>query len=500
MADSDKLISLNSILEHIRTHLMEWGNDATGGKIYSNSTGYLWGVIAETASQDYYLRVNSNYFTFSNKIAESSTIDDTWKINTNNIVTSATAPLSIATTTSSGVITGAKISISAATASAAGSMSSADKTKLDKISVGADSATLGDSVTTALAIWGNSTNKVAISATNSSSGDGHRYAIRAQSDGIQLYDYSSGTSGSAVYKIYPTSGTSPISVSNGVISISAASTTAAGAMSAADKTKLNSLPSSISGTAPISVSNAGVVSISAATTSAAGSMSAADKTKLDKFTTSLATVSVGSASTAASNISFWRGFDDSNLGDYFAIGSQNSDGTDGFRIYLGQNYLSFRTFVGSTGGDYALRLYSSYYQTNNSADITLNSGTITKVTLTSTNVVTYGPSYYSISSGGIKVSKAGIYKISASVYINSNSGQTSRSVYVYAGTSTTMTNNTQILEADYAGSLGGAIPAASKIVELSANAIVFLGARSNGAASSVPASHIGTYLFIQRLT
>lgn len=114
--------------------------------------------------------------------------------------------------------------------------------KTDKISISANtvSVVLGDSTTTNAAIWGNSANKVAISATNSSSGDGHRYAIRAQADGIQLYDYSSGTSGSAVYKIYPTSGTSPISVSNGVVSIQAASDSQNGYLSSTLYTKLNS--------------------------------------------------------------------------------------------------------------------------------------------------------------------------------------------------------------------------------------------------------------------
>lgn len=140
-----------------------------------------------------------------------------------------------------------------------------------------------------------------------------------------------------------------------------------------------------------------------------------------------------------------------------------------------------------------------YYQTNNSAAITLNAGTITRVTLTTTNRI-YNGSNWAISSGGVKITNAGRYRISASVYINSASGQTSRSIYVYAGTSTTMTSNTQILEADYEGALGGAISVASKIVDLAANDIVFLGARSNGAASSVPASHIGTYLLIERMS
>ncbi len=88
------------------------------------------------------------------------------------------------------------------------------------------------------------------------------------------------------------SGTAPISVTSPtttpVISISAATTSLPGTLSASDKTKLDSVTSgaavsAVSGTAPI-VSSGGAapaISISAATTSAPGSMSSADKTKLD---------------------------------------------------------------------------------------------------------------------------------------------------------------------------------------------------------------------------
>jgi hypothetical protein len=96
------------------------------------------------------------------------------------------------------------------------------------------------------------------------------------------------TSGAAVASV---SGTAPIVSSGGTtpaISITAATTLAAGSMSASDKSKLDGITAgaavaSVTGTAPI-VSSGGTtpaISITAATTSAAGSMSAADKTKLD---------------------------------------------------------------------------------------------------------------------------------------------------------------------------------------------------------------------------
>ena len=84
----------------------------------------------------------------------------------------------------------------------------------------------------------------------------------------------------------PLSVTSPTTTP--AISISAATTSLPGTLSAADKTKLDSVTSgaavsAVSGTAPIVVTGTTTpaVSIAAATTSAAGSMSAADKVKLD---------------------------------------------------------------------------------------------------------------------------------------------------------------------------------------------------------------------------
>jgi hypothetical protein len=76
-----------------------------------------------------------------------------------------------------------------------------------------------------------------------------------------------------------------------VVSIVAATTSVPGSMSAADKTKLDTLTASangtvtnVTGTAPISVAtgtSTPAITIAAATTSVPGSMSAADKTKLD---------------------------------------------------------------------------------------------------------------------------------------------------------------------------------------------------------------------------
>ena len=92
------------------------------------------------------------------------------------------------------------------------------------------------------------------------------------------------------------SGDAPIVVTAGAVSIDAATTSLPGSMSSADKTKLDGIASGatanagtvtgVTGTAPISSSGGAApdISIAAATTSAAGSMSATDKAKLDDYT------------------------------------------------------------------------------------------------------------------------------------------------------------------------------------------------------------------------
>lgn len=80
-----------------------------------------------------------------------------------------------------------------------------------------------------------------------------------------------------------------LSVSEAGIAMAAATTAAAGAMSAADKTKLDGIAAGAevnyvkSVSAPFSVSGAGALSASEATTSTAGLLSAADKAHLDSL-------------------------------------------------------------------------------------------------------------------------------------------------------------------------------------------------------------------------
>jgi hypothetical protein len=112
------------------------------------------------------------------------------------------------------------------------------------------------------------------------------------------------TSVSATLPLTSTGGTTPH------LAINAATDSLPGSLSAADKTKLDSIASgaavsAVTGTAPI-VSSGGdtpALSITPATDSAAGSMSAADKTKLDGLSSAMTIVRVNSGGTGGAQAS-----------------------------------------------------------------------------------------------------------------------------------------------------------------------------------------------------
>lgn len=74
----------------------------------------------------------------------------------------------------------------------------------------------------------------------------------------------------------------------------------------------------------------------------------------------LTTVSLGSAQTGPRSMAIWRGINNSDVfGDYMAFGAQNDDASDGFRLYIGEKQLAFRQYTGSTQGSYIWQLYPS---------------------------------------------------------------------------------------------------------------------------------------------
>ena len=149
-----------------------------------------------------------------------------------------------------------------------------------------------------------------------------------------------------------------------------------------------------------------------------------------------------------------------------------------------------------------LRVQPIYYQAHGSGDLSLSAGTQAQVALVTTGALSSG-SGLSIVSGGIKITTAGRYRVTASVYVsNSATEATGRGVYIRRATSSgAFSAASEILAAVDVSSKGsGAICCGPKILALSANDIIYLAARSMGAAGSCDKDNAGTFLLIERLS
>ena len=148
----------------------------------------------------------------------------------------------------------------------------------------------------------------------------------------------------------------------------------------------------------------------------------------------------------------------------------------------------------------------SFYQASGSGTgaTALTADTMTLVTLVSTDAVSSG-SGFSISNGGIKVAEAGIYRISASAYMRGTQagGATNAGIYLRHGTGTA-DNATEFtsgrVQIDTTSLGPWIIPIASpKLVQLSANEIIYMMVRVTGGAGSVYAGNAATYLLVERV-
>lgn len=131
---------------------------------------------------------------------------------------------------------------------------------------------------------------------------------------------------------------------------------------------------------------------------------------------------------------------------------------------------------------------------------TATSGTsVTQVALTAFGINS-SADVYSLSSGGIKVAKSGLYRVSGSVYITPASGTTMLGCYIKVGSSFSAGSEVAGTLA-YMGTTGArAIQCAPKIVNLTAGQIVFLASRCRGAAGTHDAGHSSTYLQVEALS
>ena len=125
----------------------------------------------------------------------------------------------------------------------------------------------------------------------------------------------------------------------------------------------------------------------------------------------------------------------------------------------------------------------------------LAAGTITQVPLTTTliNRDTYG--CFTVASNRVTISKAGIYRITGSVYISPTTA-TLLGIYIRMGTGT-FANATEIVSSLLSGTTGAIN--VTKTIEVSSTQYVYLGARSYGNAGTVANSNNATYLEIEYL-
>lgn len=139
-----------------------------------------------------------------------------------------------------------------------------------------------------------------------------------------------------------------------------------------------------------------------------------------------------------------------------------------------------------------------YYQAKGSGNKSLAAGTITQVTLAATGALSSG-SGLAIASGGIKVTNAGRYRVTGSAYIAA--GGTNHGCYVYkAASSGAFSAASEIFSGLTTNTAAGGVLAGTKIVQCAANDIIYLAARSTGAASTCDQDSASTYLLVERLS
>ena len=313
---------------------------------YSTATTFANGLMSssdKTKLDGVATGAEVNQNAFSNVVVGSTTIAADAKTDTLTLAAGSNITLTPDATNDKITIAAKDTTYSAATTSAAGLMSASDKSKLDGITASADAVSFSRSLTSGtkvgtLTINGTGTDLYAPTNTDTHYTTGLKVgasatatANAAATNGNVYLNVLDNTTVRDSHKIVGSGATTVTSDANGVITISstdnnttysAATTSTAGLMSAADKTKLDgiatgankySLPTASSSTlggvkvgTNLSISD-GVLSAtdttySTATTGAAGLMSAADKTKLDGITTSADSVSFSANATSGNKV------------------------------------------------------------------------------------------------------------------------------------------------------------------------------------------------------
>lgn len=140
-------------------------------------------------------------------------------------------------------------------------------------------------------------------------------------------------------------------------------------------------------------------------------------------------------------------------------------------------------------------MYDFYQATGASGTISTTAGTITPITLVTTDAISNG-SGFSISNGGIKVANAGKYRVTASIYILGTNA-TFKGVYVKKNNNSTGATG-ELMGLHYPYTASG-VQVGPKVVSLAANDVLYLCGRSGGVAGTIYTNNTQTYLLVERI-
>lgn len=153
--------------------------------------------------------------------------------------------------------------------------------------------------------------------------------------------------------------------------------------------------------------------------------------------------------------------------------------------------------VSGGGGATNLDIYMQATGTSHT-QASFNPGTITQVQLEVASFTS--GNLFTISNGGIKVSEAGIYKVTGSAYLHLTSNSTARGVYVMKGTDfSSATEVMSFYELKPTGEEYGSVSTSPKLIDLNAGDTVFLAVRYLGGSGGYFGGNTATYLLVERM-
>ena len=147
---------------------------------------------------------------------------------------------------------------------------------------------------------------------------------------------------------------------------------------------------------------------------------------------------------------------------------------------------------------------NAYRANGEGSDITISDGVIDLVPLKSNGAIVVG-SGMSISTYGIKVASAGIYKITGSVYLNAPAAAYACGVYIKKSTNSAAYASSSelggvLIPKPTTQAFAGAVQFAPNIYSLAANDVIYLAARIRGASDgTVNVTNAMTYLLVEKI-